>query len=178
MSVASQHFLPLQELSHRQMGHREWCPPLQLQQPAMLFQLAGHIKHNDLGTCTHLSLIPGPSWLFSSLVPANLAARPFPVLSLHTLLVSPTIVAFGDFKASSATSSWVTLSGTWQWWKTRRRYSAFNVTAVASPRWMVENDIAMGQNPGTVREHQNRWDLWMWITTQIWRHRFWPMATC
>ena len=25
-------------------------------------------------------------------------------------------------------------------------------------------------------EHQNSWDLWMWITTQIWYHRFWPMA--
>ena len=24
--------------------------------------------------------------------------------------------------------------------------------------------------------HQNSWDLWMWITTQIWYHRFWPMA--
>ena len=22
----------------------------------------------------------------------------------------------------------------------------------------------------------SRWDLWMWIITQIWHHRFWPMA--
>ena len=38
-------------------------------------------------------------------------------------------------------------------------------------------DMAMGH--GTVVpicEHQNRWDLWMWITTQIWYYRFWPMA--
>ena len=76
--VPSQHSLPLQELSLRQMGHREWCPPLQLQQPAMLFQLTGHIKRNDLGTCTHLSIIPGTSWLFSSFVLAKLAAMPFP----------------------------------------------------------------------------------------------------
>ena len=33
----------------------------------------------------------------------------------------------------------------------------------------------MGQNPGTVREHQNRWDLWMFIHPVIWHHRL-PMA--
>ena len=38
---------------------------------------------------------------------------------------------------------------------------------------MAISNMAMGQNPGTVREHQNSWDLWMWITTQIWHHRFW-----
>ena len=88
MSVPSQHSLPLQELSLRQMGHREWCPPLQLQQPAMLFQLTGHIKRNDLGTCTHLSIIPGPSWLFSSFVLANLAAMPFPDFSGGNMAVT------------------------------------------------------------------------------------------
>ena len=86
--VPSQHSLPLQELSLRQMGHREWCPPLQLQQPAMLFQLTGHIKRNDLGTCTHLSIIPGPSWLFSSFVLANLAVEPFPDLSGGNMAVT------------------------------------------------------------------------------------------
>ena len=79
MWVPLQHSLPLQELSLRQMGHREWCPPLQLQKPAMLFQQTGHIKRNDLDTCTPLSLIPGPSWLsISSFVFADLVAISFP----------------------------------------------------------------------------------------------------
>ena len=79
MWVHSQHSLPLQELSLRQRGHREWCPPLQLQKPAMLFQQTGHIKRNDLGTCTPLSLIPGPSWLsISSFVFVDLVAISFP----------------------------------------------------------------------------------------------------
>ena len=79
MRVPSQHSLPLQELSLRQMGHREWCPPLQLQKPAMLFRQTGHIKRNDLDTCTPLSLIPGPSWLsISSFVFADLVAMSFP----------------------------------------------------------------------------------------------------
>ena len=79
MRVPSQHSLPLQELSLRQMGHREWCPPLQLQKPAMLFRQTGHIKRNDLDTCTPLSLIPGPSWLsISSFVFADLVAISFP----------------------------------------------------------------------------------------------------
>ena len=30
-----------------------------------------------------------------------------------------------------------------------------------------ETYIAMGQNPGTVREHQNRWDLWVFIPLKI-----------
>ena len=33
-----------------------------------------------------------------------------------------------------------------------------------------------GSKPCTPGEHQNSWDSWMWITTQIWYHRFWPMA--
>ena len=33
-----------------------------------------------------------------------------------------------------------------------------------------------GSKPCTPSEHLNRWDLWMWITTQIWHHKFWPMA--
>ena len=171
MWVPSQHSLPLQELSLRQRGHREWCPPLQLQKPAMLFQQTGHIKRNDLGTCTPLSLIPGPSWLsISSFVFADLVAISFPggkiavtigrcplqsiawlqgklPLSIGILRIlqefksqkwsnssqcslpqSPKICldtsgykyvhncsqASGDFTGSSATSSWVALSGTCQ----------------------------------------------------------------
>ena len=41
MWLPSQHSLPLQELSLRQMGHQEWCHPLQIRQPAMLFQQIG-----------------------------------------------------------------------------------------------------------------------------------------
>ena len=32
-----------------------------------------------------------------------------------------------------------------------------------------------GSKPCTPGERQNSWDLWMWITTQIWYYRFWPM---
>ena len=39
-----------------------------------------------------------------------------------------------------------------------------------------------GSKPWYPSEHQNRWDLWMWITTQIWYHRTigfdpWPIET-
>ena len=126
----------------------------------------GHIKCNDLGSCTLLSLIPGPSWLYSSsLVLMDLVVTSFadskiavtidkwPVHSIaklqvklplsfgiqspsspqeskiakHFAVFTPTIPsmcghqsiqsfpqAFGDFTGSSATSSSVVRSGTWQ----------------------------------------------------------------
>ena len=176
MWLPSQHSLPLQELSLWQMGHREWCPLLQLQQPAMLFQQIGLINCNDLDTFRPLSLIAGPRWLsICSFIFADLVARSFhsgriavtigkyplhsiarlqgklPLSSVsleslesfktsrvkngQTLLSFPSLPptipkknldtrwyecvhncpqASGDFTGSSATSSWVALSGTCQ----------------------------------------------------------------
>ena len=39
----------------------------------------------------------------------------------------------------------------------------------------LRGDVAMGQNPGTPGEHQNSWDLWMWITHYSnGIYRYWP----
>ena len=45
------------------------------------------------------------------------------------------------------------------------------------PNWLFWNELyGHGSKPMVPKcEHQDRWDLWMWIT-QIWYHRFWPMA--
>ena len=47
--------------------------------------------------------------------------------------------------------------------------------------WLLQaiplNYMAMSHNPGTIREPQNSWDLWMFIRLKIDTNRFWPIPT-
>ena len=71
----------------------------------------------------------------------------------------------------STSRAWVKTCKTW--WCRFRRVNIFSSTLknVEAQKTHGE-DMGMGQNLWYPSEHQNRWDLWMFIHPVIWYHRF------